>query len=255
MPVMVHARREELVLLTEAAVAVALSVLLGNLRLVELPNGGSIALAVIPLLALAATRGVRVGVLAGCCAGLAQALSGGTIIHPAQLGLDYLLAYAALGTAGIAHGRGRSRALLSLSIVLAMSLHLLAMVASGVIFFATVAGPAALTYAIAYNAATVVPETLLALVLVPPLIRSIARANPADAWRRGLLPPPASVLRAPRAYRANDAAATIDTADVSRTSRLTRLPRRPRATPPEATAPNRTTLVRAAPFARRQLQR
>jgi thiamine transporter len=196
---MVHRHREQLVLLTESSVAVALSVLLGNMRLVELPNGGSIALATLPLLALARARGVRTGVLAGCCAGVAHALSGGTIIHPAQLGLDYLLAYAALGLAGIA--RSRRGLVASLAIVVAMAMHLLAMVISGVVFFSAVAGDAALTYAIAYNVATVGPETVLALWLVPPLLRAIARANPADAWRRGLLDPPPARLRRPRTWQ------------------------------------------------------
>lgn len=227
-------------LLTEASVAVALSVLLGNLRLLELPNGGSIALAALPLLTLAIARGARVGMLAGCCAGLAQALSGGTIIHPAQLGLDYLLAYAALGVAGVAHGRGSARRWLAPAIVLSMALHLLAMVVSGVIFFSTVAGPAALTYALVYNAATVVPETLLALWLVPPLLRAIARANPADAWRRGLLPVPTVAARAPRWYRPIDVTAPIDTRHVSQPPRLT--------SAPDPAPPHRAAFVREAPF-------
>jgi thiamine transporter len=197
---MVHHRREELVLLTESAVAVALSVLLGNLRLLELPNGGSIALATLPLLALALTRGVRVGVVAGCCAGAAHALAGGTIVHPIQLALDYLVAYAALGLAGLALGRGTSRSAIAPAVLLAMGLHLAAMVVSGVVFFAAVAGDAALWYSLAYNAATVVPETVLALWLLPPLVRAVARANPADAWRRGLAPPPSRIARPPRLH-------------------------------------------------------
>jgi len=237
---MVLARRTELVQLTEASVAVALSVLLGNIRLVELPNGGSIALAVVPLLALALARGARAALLAGCCAGAAHALSGGTIIHPAQLGLDYFVSYAALALAGVGGPAtvAASRRQLAPRILLAMSAHLAAMVVSGMVFFAPVAGDAAVAYSLAYNAATVVPEALLAILLVPSVIRSIARANPADAWRRGLLEPPATARRSARSIHAR---ASIDTTDTLRRSP-------PSAAPTEAPRHRTTPLVRAAPF-------
>ncbi len=222
--------RDELVHLTEAAAAVALSVLLGNVRLVELPNGGSIALATLPLLAVAISRGPRLGVLAGACAGVAHALSGGTIVHPVQLGLDYLVAYAALGLAGITAGRGTSRSRLVPGILLAMTLHLSAMVASGVVFFSTVAGGAALEYALVYNALTIIPETLLAIWLVPPLVRAVARANPADAWRRGLLDPPLATHRLPRRHHPS-AGVSIDT--------------------PADSAPRAGSFVRPTPFSAR----
>lgn len=230
-------RRHALVARTEAAVAVALSVLLGNIRLIELPNGGSIALATLPLLALALSRGMRAGVLAGACAGLAHALAGGTIVHPAQLALDYLVAYAALGLAGVAllGARRPSRLRVSVAIVAAMTVHLAAMVLSGIIFFAPTAGAAALVYSLAYNAATVVPETLLALWITPTLARAIARATPADAWRRGLLDPP---RLQPRATRTILAETSID------------MPQ-PRAVSVSERPPATVLLVRQAPFSGR----
>lgn len=237
---MVLARRTELVLLTEAAVAVALSVLLGNVRLVELPNGGSIALAVVPLLALSLARGWRVGLLAGCAAGAAHALSGGTIIHPAQLGLDYFVAYAALALAGIGGGTGgaTTRWQLAPRILLAMAAQLAAMVVSGLVFFAPVAGGAALTYSLTYNAVTVVPEMLLAIWIVPGVVRAIGRANPADAWRRGLLAPPAAH---PRIARMIHVPTPIDTADITAHGRRG-------VGAPAAPEPRTAPLVRAAPF-------
>lgn len=168
--------------------AVALSVLLGNLRLLELPNGGSIAFATLPLLALAATRGVRIGLLAGLCAGAAHALAGGTIVHPIQLVLDYVVSYAALAAVALT-GRP-TRARLAVGTVLAMSLHLAAMVVSGVVFFAPVVGDGAFAYSLGYNAATVVPELVIALWLLPTLVRAMARANPTEAVRRGLVDAP-----------------------------------------------------------------
>jgi thiamine transporter len=260
---MVLARRHQLVRLTEAAIAVALSVLLGNVRLVELPNGGSIALATLPLLALALTRGFGVAFLAGACAGAAHALAGGTVIHPVQLGLDYLLAYSLLATAGLGRiGAARGRAQLALPVVGAMSLHLASMVVSGMVFFAPVAGSAALTYSLSYNASTVVPETLLALWLLPPLVRALARANPADSWRRGLLPPPVLHPRAPRPIHAPTPIDIPITPTDRRT--LPTVPTFPTASVANVgtvegvaavtqRAPRTATLVRDAPFARRPM--
>lgn len=278
---MVLARRNELVRLTEAAVAVALSVLLGNVRLVELPNGGSIALAALPLLALAFTRGFRLTLLAGCCAGIAHALSGGTMVHPIQVLFDYPLAYAALAAAGIGArgGAGGGRWRLAPGIILAMALHMASMVVSGVVFFAPVAGSAALAYSLVYNASTVLPEALLAIWLVPPLVQALARADPADSWRRGLVAPPRLAPRTPRSIHAP---ATIDMVPSSGSGRLTSAARpvrvtaaagvrarRPtsipipapvRAAVPTASAPRlqpqptqmpTSRLVRAAPFAMR----
>ena len=153
--------------------AVALCIACSQLRLLTLPAGGSISLAVVPILAFALVRGPRAGLLAGACAGLGNALAGGTVVHPVQYLLDYGLAYAVLGLAGLA--AGRSAGVQRMAIVAVMALHLVCMTASGVIFFAPVAGDAALAYALAYNAATVLPETLIALAVVPAAARAIAR--------------------------------------------------------------------------------
>jgi hypothetical protein len=145
------------------------------------------------------------------------------------------------------------------AILLAMTLHLAAMVVSGIVFFATVAGSAALEYALAYNAVTVVPETLLVIWLVPPLARAIARANPADAWRRDLLAPPPATQRIPRRWRppvpripATDMIPPSSTAPTtSLTPRLTPTPvsRKDADARPAASAP-RTSFLRPSPFAK-----
>jgi len=172
--------RAATVLLAEAALVVALSVALGNLRLLELPGGGSISFGALPVLAFAATHGVSWGVRTGLCAGLAHALAGGTIIHPAQFALDYGLAYGALGLAGIACGRGAWS--LRAGIVAAQAAQFACFVYSGLRFFAppgAETGPA-LVYAAGYNAITVLPETAFALWLVPVLVAAYAVATGRD---------------------------------------------------------------------------
>lgn len=189
--------RDDILRMTESATAVAVSVVLGNLRLLELPNGGSITLAAIPLLAFAMVRGVRAGVLTCLCAGFAHAAMGGTIIHPVQLLLDYGIAYAVLGIAGAA--RSLDGVGIRIAIVAAAALQLAATTVSGVVFFGDALGTtAAWRYSVVYNAATIVPELLLALVLVPGAVRAICRADPARAWRAGLASAPQVVARTPR---------------------------------------------------------
>lgn len=175
--------RDDILALTEAATAVAVSVLLGNLRLLELPSGGSITLACVPLLAFAALRGVRRGLFVCTCAGFAHAASGGTIIHPVQLLLDYGVSYAAYALAGCA--RRSDGWALRCAIIAAGVVSLAATSVSGAIFFAqgfaTTQG--AVTFSVLYNVATIGPEVLLAIALVPLAARAIIRADPARAPR------------------------------------------------------------------------
>ena len=194
------ATRDDILRLTEAATAIALSVLLGNLRLLELPSGGSITLACVPQLALASVRGLRTGLLACACAGSAHALAGGTIVHPVQLVLDYGIGYAALALVALVRAVEGTR--LTLGILLAALVQLAAATLSGVVFFAAgtgAHGAGLVAASLAYNAATIVPEALLAIWLVPRATRALCRADPARAWRSGLLAPPRLTQRMPRA--------------------------------------------------------
>lgn len=230
------APHDELLQLIEAATAVALCVLLGNLRILELPSGGSISLAAVPLLAYAALRGGRGAVLAAACAGGAHALAGGTIIHPLQLVLDYGLAYAVLAAPAVLGARTRLR--LTIGIVVAMGLQLAVTTLSGVLFFSTVAGAAAWRYSLLYNAATVVPELVLALLVVPVAIRALQRADPA---RGGVFVGAAvPVRRAPRVAHVRRPA--------GEGVRVTPTPTRD-ARPPAPLAVATPLLGRPAPFA------
>lgn len=184
-------RRDDLTELSEIATAVALSVVLGNLKLLELPNGGSIAFGTLPILLLAAVRGFRPAFLAGWCAGLLHAVFGGTIIHPGQLLLDYGLAYALLAVACLATGGGRVR--MAGAVLLAGVAHLSCFVLSGTLFFAEYAvGHSVLLFSLGYNALHVLPEIVLAAALLPVLVRAYARSDVAIGYRLGLLSPPAS---------------------------------------------------------------
>ena len=86
--------------MTEIAVSVAMAVVCSFIKVLEMPQGGSVALTMIPLLFIAQKRGVLIGITAGSIYGVLSALISGVLYHPASLLLDYILAFGLLGIAG-----------------------------------------------------------------------------------------------------------------------------------------------------------
>lgn len=85
-----------------AAVCIAMSFALSYLRIVKLPQGGSITLAsLLPLMLYSYMFGTKKGVFAGMIYGVLQAFQDTYILHPAQFLLDYPLAFSAIGLAGM----------------------------------------------------------------------------------------------------------------------------------------------------------
>lgn len=92
--------------LCEGAVMLALAVIFNYLRLFRLPNGGSVDLAMLPVLFYAVRWGVRSGVLMGLVFGVLLLFIDGTVAWGWQsLLLDYVLAMAPLGLAGLFRGK------------------------------------------------------------------------------------------------------------------------------------------------------
>ena len=88
--------------LTISSLLIALSVILGNIKIFEMPQGGSITLmSILPIVLCGYLLGTKRGVLAGICVGLLNLIFGPYIIHPVQLFLDYPIAYGALGLSGL----------------------------------------------------------------------------------------------------------------------------------------------------------
>ena len=94
-------------MICEAAVMVALAIILGQLRLYRWPNGGSITLAILPLVFFAIRHGMGWGFLAGFVFGALDYVVGqGISIDWTTIICDYFLAYGLLGFgAGLFKGR------------------------------------------------------------------------------------------------------------------------------------------------------
>ena len=91
---------------TELALCLALAVVLGMVvKLIQLPYGGSINLSPLPLLVLAFRHGVKLGCLAGALYGVLDFILNPFFFHPLQVVLDYPVAFALLGMAGIGGNR------------------------------------------------------------------------------------------------------------------------------------------------------
>jgi len=158
------------------------------------PQGGTVtAASMLPLVFFALAFGLRWGVLAGAVFGLLQmALPGAFLVHPVQVVLDYPLAFAALGLAGLFSVPGPKRAenvdLLrrvgSLPIwapvagtFLAMAARTLMHVLSGVVFFASYApeGQSVWLYSLVYNGSYMLPEAVVTTVLLTVFLTGLRR--------------------------------------------------------------------------------
>ena len=91
-------------ILAEASLIIALSFILKDILppIFELQQGGSITIAgLVPLLWFSLRRGPYYGAFAGFVYGLIHMAYGGFVINPIQGALDYPIAFAALGLAGL----------------------------------------------------------------------------------------------------------------------------------------------------------
>ena len=169
--------------LTEAAIAVALSFVLGFFVLFKMPFGGSVSLEMIPLILLSLRQGWKVGVIAGAAYGLLDLAIDPFVVHPLQLLLDYPLAFGVLGLAGLFKPTVWGAVLGATVAVLARFFcHFL----SGVVFFASYApdGWNPFLYSAAYNAAYLAPSLLIAIVVVLVLLKALDVAQPSPRQLR-----------------------------------------------------------------------
>lgn len=92
--------------LAEGAAFIALAQILSYIKIWEMPYGGSICLAMLPILFYAVRWGLGPGLLAGFAFGILQfVFDGGFAIGWQSIIGDYLVAFCALGIAGLGHNK------------------------------------------------------------------------------------------------------------------------------------------------------
>ncbi|MGI6563536.1 MAG: energy-coupled thiamine transporter ThiT [Clostridia bacterium] len=176
-------------MLTEAAVMIALAFVLSNIRLFQLPNGGSVTPgSMVPLILFAIrwtnARAVdednekrpRMWHNVGIC--IIVAAVEGTIefilgpkwsMHPISIIFDYIVAYGVLGLAGVF---GKKTANIIIGIVFAVFLRFVCHVISGAVVFYEYAGAQnPWIYSILYNGSFLSLELLITVLITIPLVQ------------------------------------------------------------------------------------
>ena len=157
-------------MLSFAALSIALSFVLSCIRLYRMPQGGSVTPAsMLPLMLFSAAFGVGPGLLAGLVYGILQYLQGGWFLNVWQFALDYLLAFAALGLAGLAKKLPEKWGLYLAMVIAAVGRALSATLA-GIMFWDT--APWA---SLVYNGTYLIPEVVICIVLAVIIAKPVMR--------------------------------------------------------------------------------
>ena len=158
---------------------IALATVLSFVTLYKMPQGGTITLAsMLPIFLFSYAYGVGPGMLVGAAYGFVQFLQGGLyFVHPIELLLDYPLAFAMLGLAGLANKFSDKWGMIP-GIILGTFGRFVCAFLSGMIFFGMYApeGQNLVVYSIVYNGLYLVPEAIICIVLaLIPQIRQLAK--------------------------------------------------------------------------------
>lgn len=157
--------------LTEAALMVALAQVLSYIKLMELPNGGSLTPAMFPIILFAVRWGLKPGLLAGFAFGLLQLIFDGAYAWGWQsMLLDYLVAFTPLGLAGLFKGKKWG---IFVGTVVGCAARFVVHYISGVTIYKILAPTELLGmtftrpsfYSLVYNGSYMLPNTILALVI------------------------------------------------------------------------------------------
>ena len=158
-------------MLCEGAIMVALAQILSYIKLMELPNGGSLTPAMFPILLFAVRWGLKDGLLAGFVFGLLQLIFDGAYAWGWQsMLLDYLVAFTPLGLAGLF--KGKSWGIFAGTVVGCAGRFVVHYI-SGVTIYKILAPTEFMGiiftspefYSVVYNGSYMLPNTVIALVI------------------------------------------------------------------------------------------
>ncbi len=154
-------------ILAEASLVIALSFILKDILppIYALPQGGAVTIAgLVPLLWFSLRRGPYYGAFAGFIYGLIHMAYGGYVINPVQGALDYPIAFAALGLAGL------FRKYPLVGVGMAIVGRFVASFVSGMVFFTSLTVEGAIGSAI-YNGTYLLGEFIISAIVIYLLIQ------------------------------------------------------------------------------------
>ena len=161
------------------AAAIALGTVLSNIKLFRFPTGGSITLLSMLIVTLPGYWfGLGAGLMTGVAYGVLQLLIDPYVLFPAQLIVDYLLAFGALGLSGLFYSKKHG---LAKGYVTGILGRYLFAVISGWIFFGTYAweGWNPFFYSLVYNGIYIFSEAAVTIIIImlPPVRDAMTRVK------------------------------------------------------------------------------
>ena len=169
--------------LVYCAMAIALATVISTvIKLPSLPNGGSITLFSMLLICLVGYwYGPVIGLLTGIAYGVLQFLVGPYFVHPAQVLLDYPLAFGALGLSGFFSNKKHG---LFIGYLVGVTGRFVFHMISGLIFYTEYIGDMkgnvlAIIASTQYNLSYIVPEMIATIVLIsiPPVTKALKKVK------------------------------------------------------------------------------
>ena len=152
--------------ITFCSILISLAIAGSFIPLFSLPFGGSVTMfSMLFICLIGYFFGAKFGMASGLAFGLIKLILKPSVVHPAQLIVDYVLSYSALGVSGFF--KDAKNGLLKGYIIGFIGRYLFA-VLSGFIFFGQYAwdGWGALPYSIVYNGAYLLSEAALSIILI-----------------------------------------------------------------------------------------
>jgi thiamine transporter len=161
---------KRLQVLTECGMLMATALALSHFKLFQMPSGGSVSLGLLPLLLIAARHGAITATISGSLFGLLLLTTRPFIVHPLQFLLDYPLAYATTGIAGLFFWETPLKAATATTLANLLRLHF--HVVAGAIYFVSDQSSMLkmLAASYAYNLSHIVPETIICSILAGYLV-------------------------------------------------------------------------------------
>ena len=171
-------RKTDVRALTYGAICVAMSFVLSYIKMFSAPQGGSVTLAsMLPIMLYASLYGTRRGLLVGLVYGLLQFIQKPEITHWAQVVLDYPVAFAAIGLAGISKHIPARIFKLPIGTIIGGVARWIVHTVSGFLFFSEIVNGDALVVSMVYNGWYMLFDTLICFVLAFPVAAIVKRTG------------------------------------------------------------------------------
>ncbi len=158
-------KKVDVQVMVESAIMIALAVVLSFFKILQMPQGGSVSLAMIPILLLAFRRGPLCGISSGIIFGVISLTIDGVIYHPLSVLFDYTLAFGVLGVAGFFK---KNYPGIIAGTVVGVALRFVCSLISGAVLFAEYApeGQNPWVYSVIYNGTYMLPELIICVVVL-----------------------------------------------------------------------------------------